>query len=568
MSPWFNCRDITTLDPANPAHQSILRGYEYMHHSSTTLGPDGNTKYADTGEPYASSVTACTSCHFTGGHVPFGTPFYQSPSKYAPLPYFRPLGYKRDLEDSIIDCFRNCMNADRSPTKTDAVMRDLVAYINWVRDGVIDPVARADWTKLPPEAGPNLPGLDPGIYTDPTLPTRAVNPIGAANPTNGAALYAQQCAVCHDEDGPGLGEYRVGEERPRAPALWGLRDGHSLAAAFYRNGVLGAYIQSHMPFDTPNTLTDQQALDIAAYINAPDKDAQRTPGQAHRMFCFNDPDGIPAALRKNADWNVGCAYRNEFNEPEPFTDAQIRTGPWASITAWRNQEIARRSLAKVAPVATSDPRTLDSDDAYRTPQNTPLTVGVLANDTHPVAGQVLSVAELSRIYPATATATINANGTVTYTPPTGYSGEGALVYRVRDGNGLWSNYATVLVTVETGPAAPAQVDLRIDQFSATGDVRVSSNQSVTFRLDVRNTGTANVPSGGYGATLVGVRNGQTVYNQTIQVSDPPGDGATMFTSFPAYRPTTAGDIAWTVTVLDGDGDAGNDRATATTRVRQ
>jgi hypothetical protein len=58
MSPWFNCRDITTLDPANPAHQSILRGYQYMHHSSTTLGPDGNTRHADTGEPYASSVTA------------------------------------------------------------------------------------------------------------------------------------------------------------------------------------------------------------------------------------------------------------------------------------------------------------------------------------------------------------------------------------------------------------------------------------------------------------------------------------------------------------------------------
>jgi mono/diheme cytochrome c family protein len=292
--------------------------------------------------------------------VPFGTPFYQSPSKYAPLPYFRPLGYKRDLEDSIIDCFRNCMNADRSPTKDDPVMRDMVAYINWVRDGIVDPVVRADWTKLPAEAGPNLPVLDPGIYTDPTLPSRAVNSIGAATPTNGAALYAQRCADCHDEDGPGLGEHRVGEERPRAPALWGLRDG----------------------------------------------------------------------------------------------------------------------------------------------------------------------------------------------------------------NGLWSSYATVLVSVESGPAPPAQADLRIDQFSATGDVRVSRNESVRFRLDVRNTGTANVPAGGYSATLVGARNGQTVYKQTSQASDPPGDGATTFTSFPAYRPTTAGDIAWTVTVLDGDADAGNDRATATTRVRQ
>ena len=74
MSSWFECRDIDT------APAQVQRGYEYMHNTSSTLGPFGNVKYPD-GTPYATATTACSSCHFTGGHVPFGTPVYQSPSK-------------------------------------------------------------------------------------------------------------------------------------------------------------------------------------------------------------------------------------------------------------------------------------------------------------------------------------------------------------------------------------------------------------------------------------------------------------------------------------------------------
>ncbi|MGE5155326.1 MAG: c-type cytochrome [Bdellovibrio bacteriovorus] len=328
MSPWFNCRDISTA-PAN-----VRRGYQYMHNTSRTLGPFGNIRYPD-GAPYATAATACSSCHFTGGHVPFGTPVYQSPSKYKPNPitglgpYFGPMGYNRDLEDSIIDCFRNCMNAERSPSKDDPVMRDLVAYIEWVADGIRDPEMRENWRLLPPEAGPNLPVI--------------ANLVGMrASPARGRTLYQDRCSKCHDKDGAGRGEYRRDEGRPRTPALWGLRDGHSRAAAFYRNGVLGAYIQTHMPLDRANTLSAQQALDIAAYINAPDK--PRSSGQADTFYCFDDPDGIPATLRKPADWLVGCEYpgeREHFEGQGVDYEDMVRNGPWTSLIAWRNAEIAR-----------------------------------------------------------------------------------------------------------------------------------------------------------------------------------------------------------------------------------
>lgn len=327
MSWWFDCREIDTAPPG------VLLGYAYMHLTSQTLGPDGNTVYADTGEPYVTTVTACSSCHFTGGHVPFGSPVYQSPSKYTPDPktgqgpYFRPLGYHRDLEDSVIDCFRNCMNAERAPEKDDPVMVALVEYIHWVSDGIIDPAQREDWLLLPPEAGPRLPVIE-GVAAM------------RADPNVGAFLYDDHCAGCHNKDAPGAGEYRVGEERPRTPALWGAIDGYSEGAAFYRTPVLAAYVQKHMPYGDPGTLGDQQALDIAAYINAPDK--ARPAGMAGEMYCFDDPDGIPAALRKPADWLVGCEYpgeRTHFENMGIDYEDMILNGPWEALAAWRAAEI-------------------------------------------------------------------------------------------------------------------------------------------------------------------------------------------------------------------------------------
>lgn len=332
MSSWFDCRDIDTAPPG------VFLGYLYMHHTSETLGPDGNTVYADTGEPYVTTVTACSSCHFTGGHVPFGSPVYQSPSKYQPDPetglgpYFRPLGYHRDLEDSVIDCFRNCMNAERAPEKDDPVMVALVNYIHWVSDGILDPAMKDDWDLLPPEAGPKLPVIA-GVSSM------------RADPVRGASLYANRCSDCHDEDAPGAGEYKVGEERPRIPALWGIQDGYSEGAAFYRTPVLAAYMQKHMPFGEAETLSDQDALDIAAYINAADK--PRPGGMADEMYCHDDPDGIPSALRKPADWLVGCEYPGEREHFEGLGidyDDMVLNGPWDELAAWRAAEVEHLTL--------------------------------------------------------------------------------------------------------------------------------------------------------------------------------------------------------------------------------
>lgn len=310
MSTWFNCRKIDTA-PAD-----VKRGYEWIHHTSNTLGPDGYKKFSD-GTPYATTSIACSSCHFTGGHVPFGTPMYQSPDKYVGLPYFRPLNYKRDLKDSIIDCFRNCMNSQQTMTKTDPVMLDMVAFINWLAAGVTDPNMKgAGWANLPGHA---LPVVDANVANMQGSPSRGLN------------LYNQHCANCHNKDGAGKGEYRRGENRPRVPAMWGP-DSYSRGAAFFNSQNLAGYIKKFMPYGKAETLTAQQSLDIAVFIN----DQPHPAGMADVMFCHTESDGIPGALRKPASWLVGCKYPSE-----PFSDMQIKYGPWKEITDWRNAEITR-----------------------------------------------------------------------------------------------------------------------------------------------------------------------------------------------------------------------------------
>jgi len=153
----------------------------------------------------------------------------------------------------------------------------------------------------------------------------------SGDPLAGRGFFNAECAKCHSKDGPGRGEYRRGENRPRVPALWG-KDGYSRGAAFYNSQNLAGYIKAHMPLGDPLTLSTQDALDMAVYIN----DQPRPAGMADQMFCHTETDGIPGPLRKPASWLVGCTYPGE-----PFTDQDILYGPWTPITAWRNAEINR-----------------------------------------------------------------------------------------------------------------------------------------------------------------------------------------------------------------------------------
>jgi len=69
------------------------------------------------------------------------------------------------------------------------------------------------------------------------------------------------------------------------------------------------------------------------------------------------------------------------------------------------------------------------------------------------------------------------------------------------------------------------------------------------------------------ATVIGVQlqdgGAVEVYRETMDVSDPAGNGRTKF-DFPSFTPDAAGDVNWTATIADDDPD--DDVATATTTV--
>ncbi len=95
--------------------------------------------------------------------------------------------------------------------------------------------------------------------------------------------------------------------------------------------------------------------------------------------------------------------------------------------------------------ASRDLEPIAVDDFANTPQQVPVTVAVLANDSDP-DGDTLAVQSAGE--PANGTATVNPGGTITYSPALGFAGVDSFTYTISDGTASAS--ATVEITVRRG----------------------------------------------------------------------------------------------------------------------
>ena len=92
------------------------------------------------------------------------------------------------------------------------------------------------------------------------------------------------------------------------------------------------------------------------------------------------------------------------------------------------------------------------DDAYLTYKNTNVSGDLKTNDSDPNAGQTLTYTTTPAVAPTHGTVTINANGTFTYVPTTGYLGPDAFVYTVCDnGSPVMCTNATANIVISTAP---------------------------------------------------------------------------------------------------------------------
>ncbi|MGZ3757715.1 MAG: CshA/CshB family fibrillar adhesin-related protein [Mucilaginibacter sp.] len=124
------------------------------------------------------------------------------------------------------------------------------------------------------------------------------------------------------------------------------------------------------------------------------------------------------------------------------------------------------------------------NDVAQVPFNQPVIIAVLNNDDP--KGSTFNVSSLQIVTaPAHGTTTINADGTITYTPNNNYVGLDSFTYTVKDAFGTTSNVATVTLSVSTFTATLSLTKVALNGASNPGDV-------INYTIAVKNTGNATL----------------------------------------------------------------------------
>ncbi|MEJ7813340.1 MAG: c-type cytochrome, partial [Gemmatimonadaceae bacterium] len=178
---------------------------------------------------HVGNALRCTTCHLDAGGRAGGIAWV---GVYARFPQYRSRnGSVNVIEDRINDCFERSL-AGRALPPAERDMRDIVAYMAWLSRGVAvgSPVAGQGLRRIAPVPG---------------------------DTARGAAVFASSCARCHGA---------AGEGTTLATPLWGRRS-YTIGAGMARVRTAAAFIRHNMPYDRPGTLSDQEAFDVATYVN-------------------------------------------------------------------------------------------------------------------------------------------------------------------------------------------------------------------------------------------------------------------------------------------------------------
>jgi thiosulfate dehydrogenase len=217
---------------ANPASPSAAGSSAYLTAPMNASAARGRALMLATRDSLPANVGGnlrCVSCHLDEGRRPGAVPFT---GVYARFPQYRSRsGTVQTLEERINGCFERSLNGRPLPVDG-RDMHDIVSYMAVLSVGIRvgDSVAGQGVARLAPRP---------------------------AEPARGQQVFAAECSRCHGADGAGT---------PLAPALWGAAS-YNIGAGMARLYTAAAFIQRNMPHDRAGTLTEQQAFDVAAYIN-------------------------------------------------------------------------------------------------------------------------------------------------------------------------------------------------------------------------------------------------------------------------------------------------------------
>ncbi len=196
--------------------------------------------FADTpryARKYVGNDLRCANCHLDFGRLADSAPLWAAWVSY---PAYRSKNkHVNSYAERLQGCFRYSMNG-KPPPLDSQVLLALESYSFWLAKG------KPTGEKL---RGRGYPGL--------ARPTRP------ADYQRGKAVYRRHCALCHQNDGQGL---RVAD-RTQFPALWGP-DSFNWGAGMHSLKNASGFIKANMPLGQGGTLSDQQAWDVAMYIDS------------------------------------------------------------------------------------------------------------------------------------------------------------------------------------------------------------------------------------------------------------------------------------------------------------
>lgn len=186
---------------------------------------------------YVFNGQNCVNCHLDAGRHASAAPMWAAFGMY---PAYRSKNDKvNTLTERLQGCITYSMNGV-APAQGDPTLVAMETYFHWLSTGA--PINQA------------LPGRG---YL------KLETPEGGHDRERGAAVYIEQCAICHGENGEGQ---KVAGQVV-FPPLWG--DGaYNWGAGMHRVNTAAGFIKANMPLGKPNSLSDQEAWDVAAFVNS------------------------------------------------------------------------------------------------------------------------------------------------------------------------------------------------------------------------------------------------------------------------------------------------------------
>ncbi|WP_374430783.1 c-type cytochrome [Ideonella dechloratans] len=223
-SPWFQPPAESSLP--NNAFGALVRQGQALFLNTKALAPQ-----------YVGNELACVNCHLDRGRKANSAPLWAA---YTMYPAYRKKNNKvNSFAERMQGCFQFSMNG-KAPAADSEVLSALTAYAYWLSTGA--PVGQAL----------------PGRGFDEPMP-----PKGGYDIARGAKVYSAQCAICHGANGEGK---KVGVTQV-FPPLWG-KDSYNWGAGMHRINTAAGFIQHNMPLGKGETLSDQEAWDVAAFVNS------------------------------------------------------------------------------------------------------------------------------------------------------------------------------------------------------------------------------------------------------------------------------------------------------------